>query len=294
MECPGCFSFFRSLLTKTGCYAILFLNRCMYNTTGNTAKEVSFYMKFHSQIIKKPIAGILVICLILCSLYGLWTGICTCRTYSITPLTNSDLTALDLSSTKHLMIVAHPDDETLWGGAHLLESGYLVVCITNGTNKTRSEEFQSVMKQSGNVGLILSYPDKTAGKRDNWMHIRTQLQADLDKIITYKPWDDIVTHNAAGEYGHIHHKMTHQLVTAIYDTNELQMPLYVFGKYYRAAVLPDVKNTLTPISANALMEKEALLSLYISQTATANALSHMNPYEMWTEIRGGTQHEQKT
>lgn len=266
----------------------------MYNTTDTTAKEVSFYMKCLSQNIKKWIAGILVVCMILCSLYGLWTGICSCRAYSIPPLTDTDLAALDLSDTKHLMIVAHPDDETLWGGAHLLDSGYLVVCITNGTNETRAKEFQSVMAQTGNVGLILSYPDKTAGKRDNWMHIRTQLQADLDKIITCQPWDDIVTHNAAGEYGHIHHKMTHQLVTAVYDANGLQMPLYVFGKYYRAAVLPDVQDTLTPISAEDLLGKESLLSLYTSQTATADALSHMNPYEMWTEIRGGTEHEFKT
>lgn len=66
--------------------------------------------------------------------------------------------------------------------------------------------------------------------------------------MTYQPWEDIVTHNAKGEYGHIHHKMTHQIVTALYDADQLQMPLYVFGKYYRAAALPDVKDTLTPVS----------------------------------------------
>ena len=30
-----------------------------------------------------------------------------------------------------LMIVAHPDDETIWGGSHLLKGHYLVVCLTN-------------------------------------------------------------------------------------------------------------------------------------------------------------------
>lgn len=251
-------------------------------------------MKFHSQIIKKWISGILTVSLVLCSLYGLWQGICTCRAYAITPLTYSDLAKLDLSGTEHLMIVAHPDDETLWGGAHLLDSSYFVVCITNGNNKTRASEFQSVMNQSGNVGLILSYPDKTAGMRDNWMHVHTQLQEDLNQIITYKPWKDIVTHNVAGEYGHIHHKMTHQLVTAVYDANELQMPLYVFGKYYRAATMSETQDTLTPISTEALQGKETLLRLYTSQTSTIETLSHMNPYEMWTKIRGELQHETET
>ena len=38
----------------------------------------------------------------------------------------------------NLMIVAHPDDETLWGGAHLIEDNYYVVCVV--------EMFYIVMK----------------------------------------------------------------------------------------------------------------------------------------------------
>ena len=44
---------------------------------------------------------------------------------------------LNLSKVNKLMIVAHPDDETIWGGNHLLKSNYLVVCITCGNNKIR-------------------------------------------------------------------------------------------------------------------------------------------------------------
>ena len=33
---------------------------------------------------------------------------------------------------KNLMIVAHPDDEILWGGANLYKYSYFVVCLTNG------------------------------------------------------------------------------------------------------------------------------------------------------------------
>ena len=51
------------------------------------------------------------------------------------------LEALSLDETNKLMIVAHPDDETIWGGGHLLEGGYFVVCITNGENEIRKEEF---------------------------------------------------------------------------------------------------------------------------------------------------------
>ena len=36
-----------------------------------------------------------------------------------------------------------------------------------------------------------------------------------------------------------------------------------------------------------LEKKEKLLQLYTSQAHTIQGLSHMNPYEMWTQTRGG-------
>ena len=37
--------------------------------------------------------------------------------------TNKYLDTLDLKGVDRLMIVAHPDDESLWGGAHLAKDG---------------------------------------------------------------------------------------------------------------------------------------------------------------------------
>ena len=42
----------------------------------------------------------------------------------------------------NLIIVAHPDDETIWAGEHLIRGSYTVLCITNGNNKTRKAEFE--------------------------------------------------------------------------------------------------------------------------------------------------------
>lgn len=42
-----------------------------------------------------------------------------------------------------MMITAHPDDETLWGGGHLLEGEYLVVCMTHGWNEKRRTAFET-------------------------------------------------------------------------------------------------------------------------------------------------------
>ena len=79
-----------------------------------------------------------------------------------------------LDNYDSLMVVAHPDDETIWGGNHLLNGKYVVVCITNGNNRTRRKEFAAVIKQTNSIGLMLSFPDKTHGKRNNWKSCREE------------------------------------------------------------------------------------------------------------------------
>ena len=112
-------------------------------------------MKLHHIKFQKILAVLLAILALVGGLFGLCRAVASARAYDIAPLTDERLAELDLTGITHLMIVAHPDDETLWGGAHIADGGYLVVCITNGYNATRSAEFQAVMQASNNVGLIL-------------------------------------------------------------------------------------------------------------------------------------------
>ena len=130
-----------------------------------------------------------------------------------------------------LMIVAHPDDETIWGGSHLINGNYTVLCITNGNNKKRKKEFMKVMEKTHSKGIILSFPDKTKGKRDNWKSCKKDIQREKKKEIDSKDWDKIVTHNPDGEYGHIHHKKVSKYVTMILKKEDKTNQLVYFGTY---------------------------------------------------------------
>lgn len=143
-------------------------------------------------------------------------------------VTKEMLDELPLSNCTKLMVVAHPDDETLWGGAHLTEGGWFVVCLTNGYNEVRKNEFYEVIKESGNVGLILKYPDLVGGKRSDWATSKPQIAKDLDLLMKYKHWGMVATHNPDGEYGHIHHKMTSRLMTECYYKNSFKILYLIF------------------------------------------------------------------
>ena len=230
--------------------------------------------------------------IIVLSLIMLFAGTVISYTYSVyhvPPLTDSDLEERGIGKASKLMIVAHPDDDILWGGAHLMEKGYFVVVVTNRYNAVRKQEFYKVLEASGNNGIMLSYPDKTYGKKDSWEHNKDGIRKDLEKIINYQHWDLIVTHNADGEYGHIHHKMTHRFVTDIFDEyrDKLDTELWFFGFYHAAYKIGGVENIMTRITDEQLAFKEEMLTLYKSQSKTIDMFSHMNPFENW-ELYDGT------
>ena len=181
---------------------------------------------------------------------------------------------LDLTNVDNLMIVAHPDDDYIWGGSHLIDDDYLVVCITCGVKRVRALEFKKAMDKTGDKYIMLGYPDKTNGKRDNWDLVYDDITKDLKKIIEYKNWNIIVTHNPDGEYGHIHHKMTSNIVTSLTGDN-----LYYFGRYYKK---DDIPSDLVKISdENMEIKKNELIPIYASQKSTMKVLGHMFDYENW-------------
>ena len=196
-------------------------------------------------------------------------------------VTKEMLDELPLSNCTKLMVVAHPDDETLWGGAHLTEGGWFVVCLTNGYNEVRKNEFYEVIKESGNVGLILKYPDLVGGKRSDWATSKPQIAKDLDLLMKYKHWGMVATHNPDGEYGHIHHKMTSKLVTEEFYKTYWGTNLYYFGNWYSARRLPIMEDSLRKVPEAALEKKLEALKLYTSQKGAVASNIHMAEYENW-------------
>ena len=231
---------------------------------------------------KAKIKCLIFLILCFCIFSGISGAIRIKRERSIpAPLSQEQLDDIDISNASKLMIVAHPDDETIWGGAHLLDGGYLVVCITNGYNTERADEFLRAVEQSGNTPLILSYPDKIFFMRDDWSDAKNGIESDISRIMSAKHWDFIVTHNPKGEYGHIHHKMTNALTVQAFNETCGADKLYFFGDYYKAS---DIEKAGVSVIPDEVMQKKLeLCDIYSSQKRTMEKLSHMFPFENWKE-----------
>ena len=191
---------------------------------------------------------------------------------------------IDTSGCNKLMIVAHPDDETLWGGAHLKSGNWFVVCLTNHFTDVRKNEFKSVMEKAGIKGIILDYPDlvRDANKKwvkYDWDSVKDGVAADVTKLIKSKNWDLIATHSPAGETGHIHHKNTDQAVTNACRSTGNYDKLWYFGKCYWT-----IPAGLKRITDEELTFKQSLVDLYKNDTKPINTYwAQMIPYENWVK-----------
>jgi autotransporter strand-loop-strand O-heptosyltransferase len=148
--------------------------------------------------------------------------------------------AFDDYQVNKLMIVAHPDDELIFGGAELIKYGpeYRVICLTNQSNEVRRNEFEEVMKKL-KVGSweMMDYADT----------LYPQQIFDINQIMISRRWEKIVTHNPIGEYGHPQHKLLFDTIKSYTDN------FYVFGK------------SNTKLTEDILDKKKEFLKLYRSE-----------------------------
>lgn len=193
---------------------------------------------------------------------------------------NKDYQSVDLTNINKLMIVAHPDDETLWGGGHLLEEDYLVVCITCGRSRTRANEFEKVMKETNDAYIMLGYKDAFFNMKSKWVNIKENIEKDIQDILNLKDWQVVVTHNPEGEYGHLHHILTSNIVTEVYHGDNL----YYFGHYYHKNNISEVIDELIPLNEKTFrIKKDILLKNYRSQFYPKNKHRQMMLYENWVK-----------
>ena len=114
-----------------------------------------------------------------------------------------------------LLIVAHPDDDILWGGMNLLlEPGWFVVCASHLNDPIRSKEFFKTMSFCNVTKWVMydvkeEYTDKE--DESDQQFYGTPFEQGLKELSKHY-WKLVLTHNAEGEYGHEHHRTVNRIV----------------------------------------------------------------------------------
>lgn len=126
-----------------------------------------------------------------------------------------------------LILVAHPDDETLFFSRVLLHSkkGLAVLCLTGGYDPIRRAEFYRALRYYGVGGYLANLPDQTAFQSHfNPGSLLRKLRRFRKDFPACKM---IYTHNPEGEYGHRHHQLVSQCTRNAFQDCKIMVPVSV-------------------------------------------------------------------
>jgi LmbE family N-acetylglucosaminyl deacetylase len=137
------------------------------------------------------------------------------------------------------IIVAHPDDETLWAGGTILSHPswqWFIVCLCRGSDNDRAPRFLKtlqVLRSDGIMGDLDDGPEQKPLDENDLEHTILQLLPSMH-------FDLIISHNPSGEYTrHVRHEEIGKAVIKLWHTgkisaNELWTFAYEDGdsKYY--------------------------------------------------------------
>lgn len=175
------------------------------------------------------------------------------------------------AAKRPVVVIAHPDDESLWCAGLLIRypKDWEVICCTiPGRDPIRAELFLRACEKLGARGRVLNQVESNR-------HRMSFLELNLDE------YDLIVTHNRDGEYGHPHHKEVHEHITAKYPNKTI----CIGYRTHRSSVC-DFEIRLTPDECK---KKMAAIQCYDNisggtVTTWARLIEYFSPkFDLWNE-----------
>jgi len=119
------------------------------------------------------------------------------------------------------VIVAHPDDETLWAGGTILSHplwSFFVISLCRASDTDRAPKFSNALKMlraEGSMGDMDDGPDQKP-LDDN------EVDESILKILPQKHFDLIISHNPTGEYTrHLRHEEVSSSVIRLWSRGKI-------------------------------------------------------------------------
>ena len=128
---------------------------------------------------------------------------------------------MDSPTQSVAIIVAHPDDETLWAGGTILNNPTwqcFIVCLCRKSDTERAQNFfeaLKILKAEGIMGDLDDGPEQTPLEDE-------EVEQAILQLLNPKHYDLIITHNPNGEYTrHLRHEEISKAVIRLWNAGKI-------------------------------------------------------------------------
>jgi LmbE family N-acetylglucosaminyl deacetylase len=136
-----------------------------------------------------------------------------------------------------IIIVAHPDDETLWAGGTILNNPSwrcFIICLCRKNDPDRAPKFQKALKILGAAGIMGGLDDGSEQKP----LAETEVEDSILQLLPPGYFDLVITHSIYGEYTrHRRHEEIGKAVVNLWNSGKLaatELWAFAYEDHHRA------------------------------------------------------------